>query len=214
LAIGGPPGTFEAIHFMNGTVHPNLAPNTGSPLRDTPSRSDTSGGGAARFRAAWRLLAAMLSLSVVAVIELGLFVPLDRGRGAGVEYVFLWPGGISVVAAIAGSVVGVALLYSLIVGTMGRTRPERREAARSASWMVPAMPLGLLALGLLPAAPGVGARAAVLAYVLYELRWWWVAAALLGVAVRLQQLYSYVVVGRLRAPDPAQLGARISVEVR
>src|SRR5262245_48580196 len=121
------------------------------------------------------LIASCTSTWVFAVAASGTFLPLSRADG--IEYFFVWPRAGVVVTALPA----VALLLALGYCCRRRAAPPpggsgALDDARTGRWMAPCSLAGAVALGLLPAAPGIGERGAVVGYLLYDLRWWWLAA--------------------------------------
>src|SRR5712675_1686314 len=67
-------------------------------------------------------------------------------------------------------------LVGAFVAVRARARAQSLQhlaEATSGRWLAPLAAIGVVALGILPAVPGVGERASVVGYFLYDLRWWW-----------------------------------------
>ena len=143
------------------------------------------------------LLASVISCAFFCAAALGTFVPLSDV--AGVQYTYVWPGAVKLLV-VAGAI-GLALagLYASVVWSARRSAPEHLDVARSGRWMSPLSPLGLIALGLLPAAPGMGERTAFVGYFLYDLRWWWLGAAMVWMLVRIDWVVGQPIGRRLGA---------------
>jgi len=123
----------------------------------------------------WWLLASIAGSLAFTFVALGTFVPLRDADG--LQYLFVWAGGTTL--SVASLLVCLTLAAAFISVRLAARDAGgvRRADARSGRWMAPVVVLALAPLGILPAAPGVGERAAPLAYFLYDLRWWWAAAA-------------------------------------
>jgi hypothetical protein len=142
------------------------------------------------------LLAAVVSSALFAVAVLGTFRPL---RGAdGLQYVFVWSGAPAVLTACLLAAGALGVLYVVVVVVARRRAPEHAAAARSGRWLAPSAALGVVALGVLPAVPGVGERGAVAGYFFYDLRWWWAALLAAWVAVRIDRVLGEPVRLRIR----------------
>ena len=142
------------------------------------------------------LTAAAGSIVCFTFVALGTFVPLRDA--AGIEYIFVAPtaGALLTVSAIA--VFALAALYASVSAVVARRAPDSIVEARSGRWLAPVTGVAALALGILPAVPGVGDHASPAAYFLYDLRWWWIAALGAWTAVRLDQLIGNPLAGRVR----------------
>jgi hypothetical protein len=133
----------------------------------------------------WLLIASGSSLVFLAVV-LGTFVPLDHGDH--VEYLFAAPSAATLLSVWA-AYVGALLALFVIVCRLARSQPDEiARQARAGRWLAPLAAIGILALGVLPAVPGVGDRASVAGFFLYDLRWWWVAILALLVLRRVDRL--------------------------
>ncbi|MCC7008839.1 MAG: hypothetical protein IT184_08490 [Acidobacteria bacterium] len=133
---------------------------------------------------AW-LLAACASSWLFAAIAAGTFVPLRHPDE--LEYLYVWPETTPFLCA--GTAATIAMIGAYAgVRRLARGRPEAERAARGGRWLAPATLVALAPLGILPAAPGVGERAALLSYLGYDLRWWWCAALLAWLATRADRL--------------------------
>src|SRR5712671_6108588 len=119
----------------------------------------------------WWLLAACVSCLFFCTGVLGTFVPLQNPNG--VEYVFAAPP-----AATAGAawLLCLVVLAAGFVAVRARARAQSLQhlaEAPSGRWLAPLAAIGVVVLGILPAVPGIGERASVVGYFLYDLRWWW-----------------------------------------
>lgn len=131
------------------------------------------------------LAAASGSCLLFLVTALGTFVPL-KNAGA-VNYLFAGPPISTLLFAWA---IAVALLLASYVSVVFLARSRSRAlvaSARAGRWLSAFAPLGLVALGVVPAAPGIGERGSVVGYFCYDLRWWWLAAAIGVSAYRAQE---------------------------
>src|SRR6187399_968492 len=108
------------------------------------------------------ILAVAASCTCFGVATSGTFLPLRRNDG--LEYLFVWPGAPAAVAIAAVALVVAAVLYGLVLWTTQRWVPSSADAARAGRWLAPLAAVGFVAFGLLPAAPGIGDRAAVVAF--------------------------------------------------
>jgi len=132
-----------------------------------------------------RVAVTALSTGALAVAMAGTFVPLRTGGH--LEYAYLW-GGPAASAVFFGAAATVVLILDVLLVRIFRRSDVKEPAQRkAAACLAPLMPLGLLVFGILPAVPGVGERAAPIAYFLHELRWWWIAAAIAGVLLRVSR---------------------------
>lgn len=130
--------------------------------------------------------AASLSILCFCAAAFGTFLPL-RDEG-GIQYLYVWPGPLPLVAAAAAAVAFVAAVYLAVAQVARRHGAEAHAAARSGRWLQPVTALGAVALGVLPAVPGAGEYGAPVAYLLYDLRWWWAAVLISWTAVRADRL--------------------------
>ncbi len=130
--------------------------------------------------------AASLSILCFCAAAFGTFLPL-RDEG-GIQYLYVWPGLLPLLAAAAGAVALVAAVYLGVAQVARRRGAEANGAARSGRWLQPLAALGIVAFGILPAIPGVGEHGAPAAYFLYDLRWWWAAVLISWTAVRADRL--------------------------
>jgi hypothetical protein len=119
----------------------------------------------------WWLLAACVSCLFFCAGVLGTFVPLQNPTG--VEYVFAAPPAAAVLPAwlLCAVVLGAAFL-AVRARARARSLQDFTEA-NAGRWLAPIAAIGVVALGILPAVPGVGEHGSVVGYFLYDLRWWW-----------------------------------------
>ncbi len=112
---------------------------------------------------------AVASCAGFAFAVAGTFEPLRDEQG--VEYVFAAPAALTLVWLVAVVLVVLALLFVAIAARARRLDPTAHpDAARR--WLAPLCVPGIVVLGLAPAIPGIGVRAAPLGYYFYDLRWW------------------------------------------
>jgi hypothetical protein len=123
------------------------------------------------------LAAAGLSCLCFCAAAFGTFVPL-RGEGGDIQYLYAWPGGDRLLAIGATVFIAFAGLFAAVVYLARRSGANQAASARGGRWLAPLTLLWLVALGLAPAVPGSGERAAPLAYFFYDLRWWWLGGSL------------------------------------
>jgi hypothetical protein len=142
------------------------------------------------------LLAACGSALFFLAASLGTFVPLRHVGG--VEYLFAAPRPVALFLAWLCAATGLAALYLAAIAAARSIAPDQLIEARSGRWLAPFAASGIVTLGIAPALPGVGERGAVIAYLLYDLRWWWMAVLAIMAGARLEPL-----LGR-----PAALAAR------
>ena len=119
----------------------------------------------------WWLLAVCVSCLFFCMGVLGTFVPLQNPDG--VEYVFAAPPALPVAPA---WILCIVVLVAACVAVRARAQAQSLQhlaEANSGRWFAPLAAIGVVALGILPAVPGVGERASVVGYFLYDLRWWW-----------------------------------------
>jgi hypothetical protein len=138
------------------------------------------------FNRVLRASAAALSCLGFWAAAFGTFLPLADARG--VQYLYVWPGARALAGAAVGIVVLLAALYFGVVTAARRWAPQQLDEALAARWLAPLRWPGIVCLGILAAVPGVGARAAPVAYLLYDLRWWWLAFAVVSTAVGVHEL--------------------------
>jgi hypothetical protein len=120
------------------------------------------------------LLAALGSSLLFNLAVFGTFLPLQNPDG--LEYIFVWPSSATFLTAELVSGVSLVAVF-FAVRALARSRPNADVAeAASGRWLAPIAALGIVALGILPAVPGIGERGAVIGYFLYDLRWWWAIA--------------------------------------
>lgn len=145
----------------------------------------------------WWALAAGISAALYCGVAFGTLVPLSDSDN--VEYLFVWPGGAAVVAIVLASIAAAVLAYALVCLGARRWAPASLAQARAGRWLAPVTLMGVLSVGILPAAPGVGDRGAPLAYWLYDLRWWWIAMIAGWTLVRADRLLGSLFARRLSA---------------
>lgn len=144
------------------------------------------------------LVAAIVSSSLWVAVEFGTFVPLAQPDG--IEYVYVWPGGPRLLAWSAAAAGLITLAHWLVGRAVRRRESDRHRAPDVHRWMRPLMALSAAPLGILPAVPGVGERAAPFAYLFFDLRYWWLAAVIVWAAARVLRL--------LRSAGPTSHAAR------
>ena len=143
-----------------------------------------------------RWLAAAFASSVCfCAAAFGTFVALARPDG--VDYLFAWPGGPALVVASAIALALLLSIYGLVNLVARRHAPATLVDARSGRWLMPLVALAAVGLGIAPAIPGVGIRAAPLGYYGYDLRWWWLLALTVWVAVRADRVSGRVLERRV-----------------
>jgi hypothetical protein len=138
------------------------------------------------MRPALRFIGVWASLTVFTIVAGATLVPIDLGGG--LEYFFIppqWPALPIAVAAAGASLAAIVAIVDRLVHLRAR---DRLVDARTLRWLTPASMAGLVALGVAPAVRGVGERGAVLAYVFYDLRWWWAALAAGAVCWRMWRI--------------------------
>ena len=109
-----------------------------------------------------RLPAVSLSCILFATTAMGTFVPMRAGDD--VEYLFVWPGDRRVLTVAAIIAVVLLVIYLLVWRAVSHRAPSRVADARSGWWLGPLTAVGIVALGILPAAPGIGTIAAPVGY--------------------------------------------------
>ena len=117
------------------------------------------------------LVAACGSCLLFSAAVFGTFLPLQTPEG--VESLFVWPPAATLLAAWLASVVGLVTALFAVQALARARSPQHLAEARSGRWLAPIAAVGVVALGILPAVPGVGEHGAVAGYFLYDLRWWW-----------------------------------------
>lgn len=143
------------------------------------------------------LFAASAACVCFCAAAFGTLVPL-RDAG-GIEYLFAWPGAAVLATRSSVALSALAALY-LIVLRAGRGVPAHPADARSGRWLAPLTGLACVALGILPAVPGVGKYGAPAAYFFYDLRWWWLAALSGWTLVRADAAAGGALFNRFRRP--------------
>ena len=88
-------------------------------------------------------------------------------------------------ATISAGLAAIVVLVDVLVRWRAH---ERLAEARTLRWLMPAAIVGIAALGVARAVRGVGERGAVLAYLFFDLRWWWAAIAASAVCWRVWHL--------------------------
>jgi hypothetical protein len=153
------------------------------------------------------LLASTLSCVVFSATSLATFLPLRDGDR--VQYLFVAPGGLKLLAMTVVIAAALGCLFFAVTRRAERAAPDRLVEARSGRWLAPLTPLGIAAFGVIPAVPGIGEPAAFVSYFLYDLRWWWLAAAMLWLCVRVHPLAGRPLARRWRwmenQPTPVRL---------
>ena len=145
------------------------------------------------------LAAASVSCVCFCLAAFGTFVPLrDEGDGS-LQYLYAWPGGERLAAICSAALVALVGLFVAVTYLARRSGTDRAALARAGRWLAPLTLPGLVTLGLAPAIPGSGERAAPLAYFFYDLRWWWLGGALLLVLAGVDALIGGPVERRLAA---------------
>ena len=153
-----------------------------------------------RARATLRFIGAWASVTVFVIVAGATFVPIDLGSG--LEYLFVPAPWQTLAMALAAVVAGLATITGIVHLLVRLHVPHRLAEARTLSWLTPASLVGLVALGIAPAVRGVGDRGAVLAYVFYDLRWWWALLAAAAVSWRVRSLLAFKTEpSRLRSPS-------------
>jgi hypothetical protein len=143
------------------------------------------------------LFLCLVSCVFFSAATFGTFLPLSDA--AGVQYVYVWPGASTWILGSAAMGLALAALYAAVLWSARRRAPSCVDEARSGRWMSSLSALGVIALGVLPAAPGMGESTAFVAYFLFDLRWWWLGAAVIWMLVRID--------GIVGQPIGRQLGA-------
>ena len=139
-----------------------------------------------RARATLRFIGAWASVTVFVIVAGATFVPTDLGSG--LEYLFIPAPWQTLAMAFAAVIAGLATIVGIVYLLVRLRVPDRLAEARTLSWLTPASLVGLVALGIAPAIRGVGDRGAVLAYLFYDLRWWWTVFAAAAVCWRVRSL--------------------------
>src|SRR5512145_306030 len=112
--------------------------------------------------AALRFVLVWAAVALFWVVATGTFVPIDLGDG--LEYLFIprpWPAPVVAIALIGAGLAAIVLAVDLAARRQNRDLAE----VHTLRWLTPAGVVSAVALGVLPAVPGVGERGAVLAYV-------------------------------------------------
>ena len=134
---------------------------------------------------AW-LAASLVSCVLFAAAALGTFVPLTDSRG--IQYLYVWPGALRLALGSIGLGLSIIGLYVAVVRSVLRRAPEHVRDARAGRWLAPLTALGVVVIGILPAAPGLGEPVAFTGYFFYDLRWWWLGILALLVLIRIERL--------------------------
>jgi hypothetical protein len=151
--------------------------------------------------------ASILSCTCFCAVALGTLLPLRDA--AGIQYIFVWPGASTLLAAFAVTALTLICIYRTVAKRAQRLVPEHAASARSGEWLAPLTLLTLCPFGVLAAAPGVGVVASVLGYFLYDLRWWWLATILLWIGIRADPLSGTPIGRRLRRVESLTPPARL-----
>jgi hypothetical protein len=120
----------------------------------------------------WWLLGVCISCLFFCTGVLGTFVPLQNPNG--VEYLFVAPTAATLWPAWLLCVVVLVTAFFAVRARARAGSPQQLAEANSGRWLAPLAAVGVVALGILPAVPGVGEHGSVVGYFLYDLRWWWV----------------------------------------
>jgi hypothetical protein len=128
------------------------------------------------------LLAACGSGALLLAATLGTLIPLQYPDD--LEYIFVQPDTTSLAAWCTALFALLGALYLLGLRLTRASPREIRHRARLGTWLAPLSLSGTVILGLTPALPGAGPRAAVLGYFFYDLRWWWLAGLVALAALR------------------------------
>jgi hypothetical protein len=145
------------------------------------------------------LAASIASCALFCAAGLGTFLPLRDA--AGIQYIFVWPGAVALLSLVAIAAAALSTLYYAVARRAQRHGPERVQIARAGRWLAPMAAPALCVFGVVPAVPGVGEFASALGYFFYDLRWWWLAAAIVGVIIRVDRLIGEPVGRRFRAVE-------------
>jgi hypothetical protein len=154
-----------------------------------------------------RLMFACASAALFWATVSGTFVPLRSA--VGVQYLFVWAGWPAILAGAGALSAILGLLYAGARVAARRGAPAARHAAIAGTWLTPLLGLGAIAGGLLPAVPHLGERAAPVAYLLYDLRWWWVGLAVSVALGRLDRTIGSPVGRRLGTITSGSPAARL-----
>jgi hypothetical protein len=153
------------------------------------------------------LLASIVSAILFVTAALSTFSPLTDQTG--MQYAFVWPGGLKLAAGAALSTLLLLLLYFAVLDVVRRCNPSRTGEARSGRWLAPIASLGAVILGFAPAVPGAGEWTVVIAYFLLDLRWWWFATACAIVFINVDRLTSHAFIRPLQAIRTWSVQARL-----
>ncbi len=141
------------------------------------------------------LLASVVSCVLFNAAAFGTFVPLtDR---TGTQYLYVWPGAATLALSSAAMGLSLVAAYLAVARAAVRLAPANVSAARAGTWLAPFAAIGLVALGILPAAPGMGEPFAFVGYLFYDLRWWWLAALTVLGLIQVERLVGHPIGRRL-----------------
>lgn len=127
-------------------------------------------------------LTAALAASAFSILASGQFIVTRTGDD--ISYAFGWPDStVSIGLAIAAGL-AVQLLHVMTMLAARRVAPS--PTVRDGRWLAPLIALPVVAIGLAPAV--FGARSAPLAYLFFDMRWWWAIACVAIALVRLDGL--------------------------
>jgi hypothetical protein len=145
------------------------------------------------------LVAAIVSCVCFGTVALGTLVPLRTSTG--ITFLFVWPGAVPIAVCALAATTSLIAVYVLVRIAAGRYAAKGAEAA-DGRWLAPLVPLAVVLLGVVPAVPGIGLYGTPTAYLVYDLRWWWFAIALLAVMAKVDGLIGtpiWIGVGYVRA---------------
>jgi hypothetical protein len=153
------------------------------------------------------LIAASASCVCFSAAAFGTFVPLREPDG--IQYLFALPSLVQLLTISLAVVAALTVLYFSVVSAARRRAPQALAVARSGAWLAPLCLLALVVVGIAPAVPGSGQRAAPLSYFFYDLRWWWVSGAAIWAISRADRVLGGPIAPRLQSiaawPAPARL---------
>ena len=153
------------------------------------------------------LIAASVSAALFAAVSVSTLVPYQDEKT--VDYVFVWAGAHAELIAAATAALLVVVLWMCVRVVARRAGVSGQQDARSGRWLAPLAAAGAIALGILPAVPGIGQRAAPFAYFFIDLRWWWMAVLAILTARRLDHLFDHRLSRRLSFLRPLSAGRRL-----
>jgi hypothetical protein len=155
---------------------------------------------------AW-LAASLISCALFVAAALGTFVPLTDSSG--VQYLYVWPGALKLALGSIAFGLPIVVLYVAVVRGIRRRDPEHMTEAQAGRWLAPFTALGVVVIGILPAAPGMGEHVAFTGYFFYDLRWWWLGVLALLVLIRIERLAGRPIERRFASFDGWSLPARL-----